>query len=53
MIAIAAENTKAAAILGALRTGAINTLATSLTNVHTILRLDEATRIPGTGPRPP
>ena len=44
VIAIASENTKAAAILGALRTGAINTLATSFTNAHTILRLDEATK---------
>ncbi len=52
VIAIAAENTKAAAILGALRTGAINTLATSLTNVHTILRLDEATRAADPGPPP-
>ena len=43
VIAIASENTKAAAILGALRTRAINTLATSFTNVHTILRLDDAT----------
>ena len=43
VIVIASENTKAAAILGALRTGAVNTLATSLTNAHTILRLDEAT----------
>ncbi|MBE7209946.1 MAG: sugar-binding transcriptional regulator [Gluconacetobacter diazotrophicus] len=46
VIAIAAENTKAPAILGALRTGVINTLATSFTNAHTILRLDEATRLP-------
>jgi len=46
VVAIAAENTKAPAILGALRTGAINTLATSFTNAHTILRLDEATRPP-------
>ncbi|MCQ8239362.1 sugar-binding transcriptional regulator [Rhizosaccharibacter radicis] len=44
VIAIAAENTKAPAILGALRTGAINTLATSFSNVHTILQLDDATR---------
>ncbi len=44
VIAIASENTKAPAILGALRTGCINTLATSFTNAHTILRLDEATR---------
>ena len=43
VIAIASENTKAAAILGALRTGAIDTLATSFTNAHTILRLDDAT----------
>ena len=43
VIAIASENAKAAAILGALRTGAIDTLATSFTNAHTILRLDDAT----------
>ena len=43
VVAIASENTKAAAILGALRTGAVNTLATSFTNAHTILRLDDAT----------
>ncbi len=46
VIAIASENTKAAAILGALRTRAVNTLATSFTNVHTILRLDDATTAP-------
>ena len=44
VIAVASENTKAAALLGVLRTGVIRTLATSITNVHTILRLDEATR---------
>ncbi|SHL51061.1 sugar-binding transcriptional regulator [Halomonas caseinilytica] len=43
VVAIASENTKAAGILGALRTGVIDTLATSVTNAHTILRLDEAT----------
>ena len=43
VIAIASENTKAAAILGALRTGVVNTLATSSTNAQTVLRLDEAT----------
>ena len=43
VIAIASENTKAVGILGALRTGVIDTLATSVTNAHTILRLDEAT----------
>lgn len=46
VIAVASENTKAAAILGALRTGVINTLATSSTNARTILRLDDATRRP-------
>ena len=45
VIAIASENTKAPAILGALRTRAINTLATSFTNAHTILRLDDATSV--------
>ncbi len=44
VIAIASENTKAAAILGALRTGVVNTLATSSTNARTVLRLHEATR---------
>lgn len=44
VIAIASENTKAAAILGALRTGVINTLATSMTNALTIMQLDDATR---------
>lgn len=44
VIAIASENTKAVGILGALRTGVIDTLATSVTNAHTILRLDEATQ---------
>lgn len=43
VIAVASENTKAVGILGALRTGVIDTLATSVTNAHTILRLDEAT----------
>ncbi len=45
VVAIASENTKAAAILGALRTGVINTLATSSTNARTIIRLDDATRL--------
>jgi DNA-binding transcriptional regulator LsrR (DeoR family) len=49
VIAIASENTKAPAILGALRTGAIDTLATSFTNAHTILRLDDATSRPVAG----
>ncbi|MBB3139928.1 sugar-binding transcriptional regulator [Halomonas organivorans] len=45
VIAIASENTKAVGILGALRTGVIDTLATSATNAHTIIRLDEATAV--------
>ncbi|WP_275289414.1 sugar-binding transcriptional regulator [Halomonas elongata] len=49
VVAIASENTKAAGILGALRTGVIDTLATSVTNAHTILRLDEATPAAATG----
>lgn len=44
VVAIASENTKAAATLGALRSGVINTLATTVTNAHTILALDDATR---------
>ena len=43
VIAIASENTKAAGILGALRTGVVNTLATSSANAHTVLALDDAT----------
>lgn len=43
VIAIASENTKVAAVLGALRSGVINTLATTVTNAHTILALDSAT----------
>jgi DNA-binding transcriptional regulator LsrR (DeoR family) len=38
-IAIASEDSKAAAILGALRTGALDVLATSATNCETIMRL--------------
>jgi DNA-binding transcriptional regulator LsrR (DeoR family) len=45
VIAVASENTKAAGILGALRTNTINTLATSLSNAHTLLSLDDATRL--------
>ncbi|MFM9272108.1 sugar-binding domain-containing protein [Halomonas elongata] len=47
--AIASENTKAAGILGALRTGVIDTLATSVINAHAVLRLDEATPVAETG----
>jgi DNA-binding transcriptional regulator LsrR (DeoR family) len=41
VIAIAAENSKPLALLGALRTGAIDVLATSVSNALTILNLDE------------
>lgn len=43
VIALASESTKAAGILGALRTGVVNTLATSTSNAHTVLNLDDAT----------
>ncbi len=39
VIAIASENTKALAILGALRTGAIDVLATTAMNARTILNM--------------
>lgn len=39
VIGIASESTKAMAILGALRTGIINIIATSASNVNTILNL--------------
>lgn len=41
VIAIAAENTKAMAIMGALRTGAIDIIATSARNIRTILSLSQ------------
>ncbi len=41
VIAIASENTKPLALLGALRTGAIDIIATSVSNALTILSLDE------------
>ena len=42
VIAIASESSKVTAILGALRTGAINTLATSVSNATTLLQMDDA-----------
>jgi DNA-binding transcriptional regulator LsrR (DeoR family) len=53
VIAIASESTKAAGILGALRTGTINTLATSLSNAHTVISLDDATRVQRPAASPP
>ncbi|ASA57563.1 sugar-binding transcriptional regulator [Vibrio gazogenes] len=44
VIAIAAENSKPLALLGALRTGAIDVIATSVSNALTILNLDEQMR---------
>jgi len=41
VIAIAAENTKAMAIIGALRTGAIDIIATSAQNIRTILSMTQ------------
>ncbi|MDW6094181.1 sugar-binding transcriptional regulator [Vibrio rhizosphaerae] len=41
VIAIAGENSKPLALLGALRTGAIDVIATSVSNALTILNLDE------------
>ncbi|HEX4298435.1 MAG TPA: sugar-binding transcriptional regulator [Devosia sp.] len=44
VVAIASESSKAAGILGALRTGTINTLATSVSNARLVLQLDDSTR---------
>ncbi|MDR3431876.1 MAG: sugar-binding transcriptional regulator [Rouxiella aceris] len=41
VIAIATENTKAMAIMGALRTGAIDIIATSARNIRTILSMSQ------------
>jgi DNA-binding transcriptional regulator LsrR (DeoR family) len=47
VIAVASEITKTTAVLGALRTGAINTLATTTAIAQAVLSLDEATRPAG------
>ena len=44
VIAIAAESSKVTGLLGALRTGAIDTLATTASNAMAVLHLDDATR---------
>ena len=44
VIAVAAESSKVTGILGALRTGAIKTLATTASNASAVLQLDEAMR---------
>lgn len=41
VIAIASENSKPLALLGALRTGAVDVVATSVSNALTVLNLDE------------
>lgn len=50
VIAIAAENTKVTAVLGALRTGVVDTLATTASNAMAVLNLDNATRAAGRVP---
>ncbi len=42
VILVAGESSKATSILGALRTGAVDILATSLANVHSIMAMDRA-----------
>ena len=44
VIAIASENTKAMAILGALRSGVIDIIATSASNARTVLNLQQQAR---------
>jgi DNA-binding transcriptional regulator LsrR (DeoR family) len=41
VIAIASENSKPMALLGALRTGVVDVVATSVSNALTVLNLDE------------
>lgn len=45
VIAIASENNKPLALLGALRSGAVDVLATSVSNALTILNLDEQIKV--------
>ncbi len=44
VVAIASEGTKTAIILAALRTGTVNSLATSLANAAAVIDLDDSTR---------
>ena len=46
VIAVASETSKVTAILGALRTGAIDTLATTTGNAAAVLQLDDAMMAP-------
>lgn len=47
VVAVASERNKTMPLLGALRSGIINTLATSAGNVRSIIELDEQTRAGG------
>ncbi len=44
VVVVASENTKAGILLGVLRAGVVDTLATTLSNAQAVLDLDEATR---------
>ncbi len=44
VIAVASESTKTTAVLGALRTGVINTLATTESIAQAVVYLEDATR---------
>jgi DNA-binding transcriptional regulator LsrR (DeoR family) len=47
VVALAGEPTKSVSILAALRTGAVDVIATSLANAQSILAIDDATRRAG------
>jgi DNA-binding transcriptional regulator LsrR (DeoR family) len=49
VVAVASERSKTLPLLGALRSGIIATLATSVGNVRTIIRLDEQTKAEANG----
>ncbi len=44
VVVVASENTKVGILLGVLRTGVVDTLATTLSNAQGVLDLDDATR---------
>jgi len=46
VIAVASEPSKAAGILGALRAGVVDTLATTASNALSVLSLDRAMQVP-------
>jgi DNA-binding transcriptional regulator LsrR (DeoR family) len=51
VIAVASESTKTTAVLGALRTGVINTLATTEAIAQAVVSLEEATRTQSSQPQ--